>query len=184
MKTKDVYLVLRGTLDWAKIVGPARPYTGNPLYDNGPEWTVDITPDANTRKLLSQHGLDKGGKKGTGKLREPGENDTRKETYLSLRVLQKRKDGTENDPPRIVDITGKTWDDKTLIGNGSVADVKVKLVPTGGLYLQAVRVLKHVPFIVDEFAPIKEDDEFFETFEAAPEEGVFETDDLEDEVLT
>lgn len=183
----DPVIVIRGTLDWAKITGKARPYTGNPRYDKGPYWSVDITPDAKSRELLKTHGIE-------DKLREPkGEKDTRKETFLSLNHLLYKPNTTpkeENLPPKVVDITGAVWD-KGLVGNGSVADVKVKIKDYGpgmkkGVYLQAIRILKHVPYESNEFDPVDEDDEFFaegRKAEAAPDSKVANSDvDLDDDV--
>ncbi len=172
-------IVLRGELNWAKIVGKARPYTGNPRYDKGPEWTVDLTPDAESRKKIKEAGIE-------GKLREPtGEKDTRTETYMSFRLLENGKDGEKNPPPRIVNVRNEPWDD-SLIGNGSIGEIKVKVVDYGksvakGTYMQAVRVLKHVPYDGGSgFEPLSEEDEFF----AAPEtneDPPFDT-DLDDDV--
>lgn len=162
---KDKILVIRGELNWAKLVGPARPYTGNPKYDKGPYWSVDLTPDAEGRAALAALGLDKGGKKGTGKFRTPGENDPRKETFLTLTVLETKKDGTKNAPPKVVDAANQKWDG-SLIGNGSIGDVKVKYVDygdpdTAGLYFQALRVLDHVPYESSDFEELDEEDEYF-----------------------
>lgn len=156
----DTVIVIRGTLDWAKITGKARPYTGNPKYDKGPYWSLDITPDAKSRALIKANGISE-------KLRDPkGEKDTRKESFISLKhLLKNQKTGEENAPPKVVDIQGNSWSGG-LIGNGSVADVKVKIKDYGsgsekGVYLQAVRILSHVPYESNDFDPVDEDDEFF-----------------------
>lgn len=190
--SNDKILVLRGRLDWAKITGKARKYTGNPKYDKGPEWTMDLTPDAASRAKLEA--VLKKGKK-SDKFREPYEKDTRTETYLSFRVLETKANGEKNDPPKIADDQGQPWDNR-LIGNGSIADVKVRYVDydgTEGLYLQAVRVLGHIPYEIEEFAPLSEDDEYFSAPEAVTEEESSEgapevsaetenLDDLDDEM--
>ena len=167
---KDKTIGIRGTLDWAKIVGPARPYSGNPKYDKGPNWSVDITPDKKSRELLKENGID-------DKLREPkGENDKRGETFLTLRQLENRTDGKKNPPPGIVDAAGKDWGQERLLGNGTVADIMVKVADYGtasakGVYMQKVRILDHVPYGGGDFAPLSEDDKFF-----AEGSEVFETD--------
>ena len=168
---KDKTIVIRGVLDWAKIIGPARPHTGKPQYDKGPAWSVDVTPsDAH---VIKEYALE-------GKLRSPNKDNTkehRTDSYLSLKVIENRADGKTNAPPKIVDATGKDWDNG-LIGNGTVADVKVKIVDYGkgiekGVYLQAIRVLDHVPYETEDFAPLSEDDKYFSAAEgsdfAAPE---------------
>lgn len=162
MSDKSKTLVIRGVLNYAKVLGDARPHTGNPKYDKGPSWTVDVTPDAKGLQALADLGL-------TEKLREVSDKDKNRvgrDDYLTLRVLEKRADGKTNDPPSIVDVRGVTWPKDKLIGNGSVADVKVRVVDYGkgvqkGVYLQALRILEHVPYEANAFAPLSEDDEYF-----------------------
>lgn len=191
------FLVLRGVLNYAKLTGKPRPHTGLPKYDKGPYWSLDLTPNLKSLKLLEQHGLTKGGNKGTGKMRTPDlskdkarvgaerENVRAEDAYISLKILEKNKDGELNDPPKVRDIQGNVWD-KGNIGNGSIADVKVKVVDYSGaekgVYLQNVRILDHVPYEVDDFEPLSEEDEYF----ASPEVSdipskAFET-DLDDDV--
>lgn len=176
---KDKVFTIRGTLDWAKIVGKARPYTGNPKYDKGPYWSVDITPDAKSLKAIEDAGISK-------KLRDPtqskSEKETRKAPYLSLKINEKKPDGDLNSPPNIQDILGGKWPSDTLIGNGSVADILVKVKDYGsgsemGCYFQKMRVLKHVPFEGGDFEELSEDDEFF-----GGGTDVTEEDDLSDDV--
>lgn len=155
---KGEFIVIRGILNWAKLTGPARPHTGLAKYDKGPFWSVDVTPDAKSRILMEKYGL-------TDKLREPKGKDERTESFISLKVLENRTDGTKNGPPKIVNIRGEAWNDG-LIGNGTVGDVKVKVVDYGkgsdkGCYLQAIRVLEHVPYEVKEFEDLDDDDDFF-----------------------
>lgn len=158
---KDVMIVLRGELYYAKVLGAARPHKGLPKYDKGPYWSVDLIPDAKSRALMEEHGL-------TEKLRDPKDNDPagRKQNFLSLRVLENRTDGEKNRAPKVSDARGQAWEENKLLGNGTVADVKVKVVDYGkgvqkGVYLQAIRVLDLVPYEIVEFEPLDEDDEFF-----------------------
>jgi len=200
---KNKVIVIRGILDWAKVLGPARPHTGEPRYDKGPYWSVEVTPDAKSMALLKSLGLDKGGTKGTGKLREPSAKDTKrvgKGMFLPLKVLENKMvngkpSGEKNSPPSIKDVQGQNWEGGNL-GNGTIADVKVKVVDYGpsvekGVYLQAIRVLDHVEYEGEDFAPLSPDDEYFspssegENF-AAPEIGgdepEAEQDNLDDDV--
>lgn len=183
---KDTIIVVRGELNWAKITGAARPYQGNPKYDKGPNWSVDITPDAASRKIIKAAGIET-------KLREPKENDYRKESFLTLRHLATKADGSVNAPPVVKDGAGRPFGD-TLIGNGSVADIKIKVKDYGsgsekGTYYQAARILVHVPYESNDFEPLSEDDEFFgatgsvdtDADTKAPEKDVF-GDDLDDEI--
>lgn len=179
---KTTTIIIRGELNWSKVLGKARPYTGNPKYDKGPYWSVDITPDDESRKKLKAAGI-------VNKLREPNDKDTRKTSFLTLKVLQNKKDGTPNLDadgrqivPKVSDVQGNKWD-AGLIGNGSVADVKINVVDyegTTGVYFQAMRVLKHVPFEGEDFAPISEDDAFFSE-PAKPVANTASIDDFDDE---
>lgn len=169
--SKETILTIRGKLHWAKLTGDARPYTGNPKYDKGPYWSVDITPDAKSRKLIAEAGISE-------KLREPkGEKETRKETFITLKQLLKKADGSNNKPPKIINIQNQPWGE-ALLGNETIADIKVKVKDYGsgsekGVYLQAVRVLQHVPYEGGAaFEELSEDDEFF----AAATEGLSEPD--------
>lgn len=187
---KDVFLVIRGRLDWAKVVGPARPYKGNPKYDKGPNWSLDITPDEKSRQLLKQNDVEE-------KLREPKAADTRTESFLTLKVLENRADGTKNDPPKITSVSGEAWGNK-LLGNGTIADVKVKVKDYGsgsekGIYLQAIRILSHIPYESKEFESLSEDDEYFSLPEdafaageddggAAPVKNEAKEEDLDDDI--
>jgi len=182
MADKAKFLVIRGRLHWAKLTGTARPHTGLKKYDKGPFWSVDVTPDAKSRILLENNGL-------SDKLKEPKGKDDRVESFIGLKVLENRSDGSKNDPPRIINIDGTPWDGR-LLGNDTVADVKVKVVDYGagseaGVYLQAVRVLEHVPFEREEFEPLDEDDEFFakQDDEVAEETPIGDSgEDLDDDV--
>lgn len=190
MSSKTKTIVVRGRVDWAKLTGDARPYTGNPKFDKGPYWSVDITPDANSRKVIEDAGI-------SDKLRLPkGEKDTRTESFLSLKVLKNKADGSPNLDrqgnqivPKINSVDGRLWDD-SLIGNGSVMDIKINVVDYGttvGAYYQAGRVLSHVPYEGGTgWAPLTPDDEFFggDKTEAAdtPAKAQVNPDDLEDDV--
>lgn len=159
MSNKEQMIVVRGELYWAKIVGDAKPHTGLPKYDKGPKWSVDVTPNEASRKIIKAAGI-------ADKLKTPkGDKETRKESFLTLSVLENRADGKKNKPPKISSIDGRPWDDSE-IGNGTIADLKIKVVDYGdtqGAYLQEVRVLKHEPYERDDegFEPLSEDDEFF-----------------------
>jgi hypothetical protein len=168
----DTVIVLRGKLDWAKVLGKPRPHTGNPKYDKGPYWSLDLTPDAESLEKVKKYGF-------ANKLKDPEEirrkakkagkvsKEDRTEDFLSFRHLAKNKDGDDNKPLKIVDVTGQAWPDDKLLGNGTIADVKVKVVDYGsasdkGTYIQAIRVLEHVPYEGgSDFEPLSEDDEFF-----------------------
>lgn len=157
-------IVVRGVASWAKVLGAPRLNT----YTGDKEWSIDVTPDKEGRTLIRKAGI-------VDRLREPKDNDTRKESFISFRHKELRKDGTPNDPLRIVNSDNKPWGN-SLIGNGSTVDVKFAVKDYGpgkkkGVYIRAVRVLEHVPYEIEDFAPLDSDDEYFANTsdEAAPE---------------
>ncbi len=184
--SNDIIMVIRGEVYWPKLVGDARPYTGNPKYDKGPYWSVDITPDAASRKKIKDAKID-------DKLRfGKGEKETRKDSFLTLRVLATQKDGKLNKPPKLSDGSSRPWGD-TEIGNGSIMDIKIKVKDYGdttGVYFQEGRVLRHVPYEGDGgFEPLSEDDEFFGGTQTAAADDKVETkgetpnpDELDDDI--
>lgn len=159
-------VVVRGELNWAKVIGEPRlnEYKKRELGVEEREWTVDVSPDAAGLEKFKEMKI-------TEKLREPkGEKDTRTGKFVTFRHAEYRKDKdgdkVKNDPIKIVDATGQAWPEGKLIGNGSIADVKFRIPERRpgrpyGLYIQAIRVLEHVPFEVEEFEPLSEDDRFF-----------------------
>ncbi len=184
--SKEQTIVIRGELNWAKLTGAARPYTGNPKYDKGAYWSVDVTPDEPSRKKIKAAGI-------ADKLREPkGEKDKRTATFLTLKHLEKNSKGEKNRPIEIKDASGRPWGED-LIGNGSVGDVMVKVVDYGdtqGAYIQKVRILKHVVYEGgQDFEPLSEDDEFFGGTQVDDSEAKLAsskdnaaTDDLDDDI--
>jgi hypothetical protein len=181
---KDRFLVIRGTLHWAKVLGTARPHTGLKKYDKGPSWSVDVTPSPASLKAMEEAGI-------LDKLKDPTkstyEKEDRTEKFLSLSVYENKADGTKNSPPKVIDAANQPWGD-ALIGNGTVADVKVKVkeyegAPTG-VYLQAIRVLLLVEYESDGFEPLSSDDEFFGGTVARLPEGMEPVgdEDLDDDV--
>lgn len=166
MANKSVEFVIRGTIDWCKLLGKARPYTGDPRYDKGPSWSVEINPDAKSREALNKHGLgekfktDKKTKKDGTPTKNPRDYD-----FIRLTVLENKADGEKNDPPVIVDAAGNAWDQSVELGNGTVADILVRYVDYGttkGLYYKKMRVLDLKAYDRGaDFEPLSEDDEFF-----------------------
>lgn len=158
-KNETTTHVIRGTLHWAKVLGEPRLNT----YSKEKEWSVDLTPDAKGLEEIARIGI-------KDKLREPKDNDNRTEDFLSFRHREYREnrntgERTKNDPIKIVDITGQPWPEDKLIGNGTIADVKFRVVDYGktmakGVYISAIRILDHVAYEVEEFAPLGDDDEF------------------------
>jgi hypothetical protein len=169
-----VEFTIRGTVDWCKLLGHARAYTGDPRFDKGPSWSVEINPDKKSRDLLKKYGLQEKLKKDKLEKRDgtPTKNP-RPYDFVRLTVLEERADGEKNKPPQIFDTYGTPWNKEVELGNGTVADIIVRYVDYGttkGLYFKKMRVLKLVPFEGGgaDFEPLSEDDEFF----AASEDDV------------
>lgn len=130
-----------------------------------------MTPNKEGRTLLRKLGI-------ADRLREPKEGDSREESFISFRQKEFRADGTPADTIRVVNAENEAWG-KDLIGNGSEVDVKFAVKDYGkgkkkGVYIRAIRVLNLVPYVVQDFAPLTSDDEYFagEEDDAAPAEGV------------
>lgn len=156
-------IVIRGEASYAKIVGDPRLNYNK----DGKEWSLDLKISKDVVKELKSYGLG-------GKIKM-------KPDYLDgapyIRFNRKELDfnGKPNKPIEIVDILGKPWDD-SLLGNGSVLDVKFRAKDYGpgkqiGVYIQKVRVMKHIPYEGQETMPeVSEDDEFFAAFAEAQAE--------------
>jgi hypothetical protein len=172
--------VIRGKLSWAKVIGEPRLNT----FTDEREWSVDVTPDTNGLVELERIGI-------TDKLKKPKKGDPRKDEFISFRQKEFREDRktgkkVENRPITIKDAQGNDWNGG-LLGNDTIADVKFtvsKKVPgrPRGVYIQAIRVLNHVPFEVQEFAPLSEDDEFFAS-SAKSNKPEAEDDEEQEEVI-
>lgn len=152
---------LRGKLYWFKAL-PSQ------LHDNynkdGKEWTFDVSLDADGVKHAKQH----------KELRIKDKDDDRGK-FISFKQKELRANGDPNNPVKIVDAAGHPWPENKQIGNGSVADVKFEIRNFGtgkypGIYPRAVRILEHVAFESQEFAPIDEDDEYAGAAKAADED--------------
>ena len=142
--------VIRGTLNWAKVLGA--PIMND--YAKERQWSVDVTPDATGLAELKRLKLQ-------SKIKN--KKDDRKD-FISFRQGEFTKAGKPNDPITITDAAGNPWPENKKIGNGTIADVKFSYTDFGstkGSYIKAIRVLKHIPYVSQEFAPLSEDDEFF-----------------------
>ena len=183
---------IRGETQFAKILGDPIPNYNKDGYewkmdlvldDAGVEQFNDISPDVSDRVKVNKKN------KKTGELVYEGR------PHISFKHSQITKAGNENRPITVVDAAGNTWPQDKLIGNGSKVDVKFIVMDFGkgkfpGVYIRAVRVLEHVPYEVQEFEPISEDDEFYKEAEEAAanleaemtDAPEVEQDDLDDEV--
>lgn len=168
---KAVEFTIRGKVDWCKLLGAARPYSGDPKFDKGPNWSIEINPDDKSRAVLKSHGLDEKFKMDKAKKKDgtPTKNP-RSYDFIRLTILENRPDGTKNKVPEVKDSSGALWNQETEIGNGTDADILVRYVDYGttkGLYYKKMRVLRLVPYDGgSDFEPLSEDDEFFGQSEA------------------
>lgn len=152
---------LRGKAMWAKILG--EPVKNNFDPDQR-EWTIDFVPNAEglaKAKSLKLNLKDRDGGK-----------------VIQFRQREKRQDGSLNQPITVVGPDNERWNPEDKIGNGSDVDVKFEIVDYGkgkrqGVYLKSVRVLNHVRYERQEFAPLPEDDEFFKPSSKAAEDKAF-----------
>lgn len=150
--------VIRGKLNWAKVIGA-------PVYNEyakAKQWSVDVSPDAKGLAELKKLKL-------ASKIKD--KKDFRG-NFISFRQNELKKDGSPADPITITNVRGHPWPSNEKIGNGSVADVKFSYCDYGdtqGSYIRAIRILEHVPYVVQEFAPLSEDDKFFAGEDEAPE---------------
>lgn len=152
------------------------------------EWSIDITPDKESRALIKRLGI-------SDRMREPKDTDSRTESFMSFRHKELRNDGTRADPLRIVDADANPWDNR-LIGNGTEVNAKFVVKDYGkgrkkGVYLRAIQVINLVPYVIQDFAPIDTDEEHFAGgAEAKPQSKVTRlpeglepvSDDLDDDI--
>lgn len=180
---KDNIIVLRGKLYWCKLLGD--PVMNR--FTEEREWSVDFTPDKEGIKAIKAAGAGK-------KLKEPKDDDEERNTpFISFRQREFYGEGENRKRSRPISVSnadGTAWDQNLKIGNGTVADVKFNIKDNGvgrpqGVYLQAVRILDHVPYEPKDFAPLSSDDEFFSKKPDAPakkEMAPANADDLDDEI--
>lgn len=200
---KNSIVFVSGTLYWPKIVGKQALVMN---YDgDGKEWTFEFEPD--TTDFLKEHRLLDRLKDPfayAGRLAERGEDEKAtaaraaaegRGDYLILRKPELTKDGVENDPFRIYNSDNEPWGDETLIGNGSRADAKLKIVDWGpgkkkSIYCMALRVTDHVPYESNEFAGMGNDGEALpekkpakgRAKKADPKGNTQELDELDDDI--
>jgi hypothetical protein len=147
------YNYMTGKAHWVKILGDPVPNYGR----DGFEWTFDFVPDEQGMDLVKELKI-------TDKLKDKSDERGK---FLAFKQKATRANGKSNDPITVVDARNRPWDPDVKIGNGSTVEVKFNVVDYGkgkptGVYVQAVRVLEHVPYVRQEFAPLPEDSPFLE----------------------
>lgn len=168
------YHYMTGKVFWAKLLGDPVPNYNR----DGHEWTVDFSPDAEGLALIKSLGIG-------SKLKNKGDE---RGDFIQFKQRAVRANGKNNDPVTVVDARNQLWDPDTKIGNESFGEVKFNVVDYGkgkpqGVYLQALRVLEHKPYVRQEFSPLPEGSKYLENFGASSVEDfgddVIEGDPLE-----
>lgn len=161
-KPESVFITIRGKLNYAKILGaPVDNYERN-----GKEWKMDLIPldEAKARDQLKRAGISDALKQ-----KEEYLDGT---PYIPLKQRAEKKDGSKNESPRVEDITGEPWPQDKLLGNGTIADVKIRVADYGkglkkGKYINGVRVLEHVSYAKPVFEELDKDDPYYQKANAA-----------------
>jgi len=185
---KNTIVFVKSTLYWFKGLNRGQAVQN---YDqNGYEWTFEAEPhdikflkenglldrlkDPNAyvsklKKLIKTEDSPSKLEELEAKLKKAEEQAEGRGDYLLIRKPTETKDGEPTEPFRIYDEDSEPWDRDTLIGNGTKADLKLKIVDWGpgkksSIYCLAIRVTDHVAYESDEFAAM--DDE--ESSDTAP----------------
>jgi|TARA_R110000744_G_scaffold320452_1_gene426602 hypothetical protein len=104
--TKYDSILIKGKVYWASVVEP------NTTYE--PAWQVDVCiEDDDTREKLESIGLT---------IKNKGDD---RGDFFSAKRKTTKKDGSNRDAPRVIDSKRNPWD-RRLIGNGSVAKIKIQ----------------------------------------------------------
>ena len=182
VQANKTILFLSGKLSWAKVLGdPVLYYT-----KDARQWTFEIEPNEKGLQALIKNGL-------TDRIKGQGYNTGTKNQhkdrppFIQLKKSEFSKDGSPNNPIRIYDQEDQDWDKDKLIGNGSLADVKVDIRDYGvgkikGIYPVAIRVTDHVPYESSEFGGMDEDENEGASKKAAPKVNIQKDFELDDEI--
>lgn len=149
---------ITGKIYWAKVLGEPRLNYNK----DGREWGFELELGKDGIAAFKKHGVvdrikGKGynvGQKGQFADREP---------FVQLKKTEFNRDGNPNPPIRVYDGNDVDWDASRLIGNESVADVKLDIRDYGvgkksGIYPVAIRVKELVAYQSSEFGAMDGDD--------------------------
>lgn len=142
-------IYVTGYIYWAKILGKPRPNYNK----DGLEWAFEFEPDEDGIAKIKQHKL-------TDRLKDKYEDRGK---FLVLRKTELNKDGNANPPIRVYNKDNEDWDQTKLIGNRTLADVKLDIRDYGpgkkkGVYPVAVRIKELVEYQSSEFGAMDGDD--------------------------
>lgn len=173
---KNETVFMRGKIYWAKIFGEPRPNYGG----DAREWTFEFEPDEDGLALLKKMKL-------SDRLKDKYEDRGR---FITLKQREFNSQGEKNKHIRVYDENDEPWDDKKLLGNATVVDLKINVVDYGpgkkaGIYPRAIRVRDLVEYQASEFAPVPADEkkakpEKIKTDDFKKDFGL--EDDLDDEI--
>lgn len=142
---------IRGKAYWTKLEEPVANYNKSKktMKDGQPdgwgdEWSIEVANlSADTKRALKAEGL-------LGLVKNKMDE---REDFITFRLSTEKRDGTPNDPPRVVDEQEKPWDweGRGKIGNDSDIAVKFNTWKNPGnskvsAFIVAVKVLNHVPY--------------------------------------
>lgn len=153
--TKSIVFI-SGKLSWAKVLGDPVPNYNK----DGREWTFELEPNEAGIQTLLKHGLaDR--IKGKGYVIGMRGQHADRTPFIQLKKSELNREGEKNTPIRIYDADDNVWDQNTLIGNGSAADVKLDIRDYGpgkksGIYPVAIRVTDHVEYTASEFGGMED----------------------------
>jgi hypothetical protein len=142
---------IRGKAYWTKLDKPVANYNKQKkiMKDGAPdgwgdEWSVEVANlTADTKKALKAQGL-------LGLVKNKLDE---REDFITFRLSTEKRDGTPNDPIRVVDEQEAEWDwaQRGKIGNDSDVAVKFNVWKNPGngkssAFIVAMKVLTHVPY--------------------------------------
>ena len=176
MAVKKTTIFVQAPIYWAKVLGAPRPnYDGD-----AKEWTLEVEVTDELREHLKTHRL-------LDRIKAKNAVGGRGE-YIVLKKKELTADGRPNSPIRIYDDEDQPWDETKLLGNGTVADVKITIADYGigkqkGLYPEALRIQDLVEYKSSEFGGMQTDDKPVAKKAKAPKEDTFKKDfGLEDDL--
>lgn len=136
----------KGRLFWPKIVGDKALH--NNYEGTAREWSCEFEPE-DTAFLKEHKLLDRLKDKEDSKNPDKG-------AFIILRKPEFDSEGKKNDPIRIYKDDDTVWGED-LIGNGTAADLKLRIVDWGkgkkkSIWVTAIRITGLVPYESNEFA--------------------------------
>jgi hypothetical protein len=144
-------LIIRGKAYWAKVIGAP----GWGYKKQHKEWSIDVAIDEATKAQLIEAGVD------SQYIKNKGDQHASGGDFVTFKRRDTKADGTPGKPIMVVDRNGQDWDGKTLIGNGSVVNVKIALNDRDGATTKKPGLIKMQVWELVEFEGREGDDEDF-----------------------